>query len=463
MFYRSLGDDEDHHGGAVGYIAQPLVQPPHRFDEQVHALVAILITAAGHKINRVFQIEVVTGEKMPHHELVNLFLVLSMQILKFVQGGEALDVQAVGEDDFRPTAKQFFSFEAGDFADGGENRRCVGGGLFNLVARVDLIFLGFKVRVDEGQVIVKFRIVTRDVPAEQRGVRGENRGDRQPQVRDARYGHTAHPLVKVGENRPIGDKAGQKAEELGDGETERDHFVHFPVVAVDGDAVVGPHLVLVAVQLAETGAVVEQNHLRATGDHPAAKVAGHAVFAKLLQGLGDRALRFFRFKFHRGGLGIVRADETISVAPGAKRGGGLGSQDGVDSAELPAHFPGDFKKQRRLERGVGRFGRQAGRRGGNLRLGLSDGSGARNLHGGAGQRGHRAERGKDRRRFHHRPARIRRRRGKGARLGRRGQSGWFGDFQRFLIRLRFFNLRIAVGRHEETCDALWQIGPLRRS
>ena len=69
-----------------------------RLDEHVHSLVAIFVAAAGEQIERVVQIERVAGEEVPHHEFVDALLVLLVQILEFVRGGEALDVQAVGQD-----------------------------------------------------------------------------------------------------------------------------------------------------------------------------------------------------------------------------------------------------------------------------------------------------------------------------------------------------------------------------
>ena len=48
--------------------------------------------------------------------------------------------------------------------------------------------------------------------------------------------------------------------------------------------------------------------------------------------------------------GVVRADQAIAIAPALEHRRGFGAQDGVDAAELPADFPGDFKQHRRLVR-----------------------------------------------------------------------------------------------------------------
>src|SRR5439155_24790059 len=54
----------------------------------------------------------------------------------------------------------------------------------------------------------------------------------------------SHPLVEVGEDRPVADGLGEDAEELGDREAERDDLVHLAVVVVRRDAVVLPEQVL---------------------------------------------------------------------------------------------------------------------------------------------------------------------------------------------------------------------------
>ena len=106
-----------------------------RFDEQVHPLVAVFVAAAGEEVERVVQIERVAGEEMPHDEFVDRLLVLAVQVLEFVQGGEALDVQPVGQDHIGLAAQQFLRLEAGDLADGGENRAGMGGGPLDREAR----------------------------------------------------------------------------------------------------------------------------------------------------------------------------------------------------------------------------------------------------------------------------------------------------------------------------------------
>ena len=52
-------------------------------------------------------------------------------------------------------------------------------------------------------MIVKVSRIPGDIPSQQGGVRGENRRDRQSQMRDARDRHTGHPLVKVRQDLPI--------------------------------------------------------------------------------------------------------------------------------------------------------------------------------------------------------------------------------------------------------------------
>ena len=147
-------------------------------------------------------------------------------------------------------------------------------------------------------------------------MRGEDRGDRQPQMRDPRHCNPTHPLVEVSQDRAIRHHIAEQSKEFRDRKSECNHLVHLTITGVDRDPVVGPHHVLVAVQIPEAGAVIDEDHLRPTGDHPPAKVTRHAAVAQSLERLGDRAGRRLRFEFHRCGLRIVRADKAVPITPG---------------------------------------------------------------------------------------------------------------------------------------------------
>ena len=83
-------------------------------------------------------------------------------------------------------------------------------------------------------------------------------------------------------------------------------------------------------------------------------MAGDALLAELFHGHGDGALGGLFFKFDGSGVGVVGADEAITVAPFAEHHVGFAFEDGVNAAKLPTNFPGDFKEERG-DRGIGNW------------------------------------------------------------------------------------------------------------
>ncbi len=291
-------------------------QASESFDEQVHPLVAIFVAPAGEEVDGFVEVEAVGGEEMPHHEFVDGFLVLPVKVLEFVQRGEALDVQAVGENQVGLAAEEFFGLETGDLADGGENRRRVRGGFFDREARINIALGRFFVRVQVGEMVVEVGIIAGEISPQQRGMGGEDGGHGKLQMRDARDGDAGHPFVEMGDDRRLAAELGaQGREEFRDGETERDDFVDFPVARDGGDEIVFPEEVFVGIKLRESAAIVEQDHPRPTGDEPAAVMAADAHVAQAIQRFADDALGGLFFKFQGGGVGVVGTDEAVAFAP----------------------------------------------------------------------------------------------------------------------------------------------------
>jgi hypothetical protein len=92
--------------------------------------------------------------------------------------------------------------------------------------------------------------------------------------------------------------------------------------------------------------------------------AGRPAWARAPISSWNRPVGLLLVEFEGGGLRIVRADQTVAFAPALEHGGGFGAQNGVDAAELPADFPGDFEEQRLAHGGRGRRGS------GNIFVGL---------------------------------------------------------------------------------------------
>ena len=104
-------------------------------------------------------IEVALGEG------VNPLLVLGVQILKLVEDGETVQLQAVWQNHVRPALEQVFGLVGGDLRDGGEHVCRVGGGAFQGIAVVDATTAGFGVRLQPGELVVKVDLRGAKMPA----------------------------------------------------------------------------------------------------------------------------------------------------------------------------------------------------------------------------------------------------------------------------------------------------------
>ena len=220
-------------------------------------------------------------------------------------------------------------------------------------------------------MLVKVGAVAGQIPPQQRRVRGKDRDDRPAIVRDPRHRDAGHPLVKMRQYRPSLRHVRQLAEKFCHGEPERDDLVDFPVAVRHGDPVVLPQQVLVVIEVRKARPIVEQDHPRPAGDQPTAEVTRDPRRAQPVERLADDSFGRALFEFQRRGRGVIRADQAITIVPALDHAVGLGAQDGVDPAELPADFPPDLKEQRRLCRGRGvRSARHRRRRRLRLRRGL---------------------------------------------------------------------------------------------
>src|SRR5207245_6267688 len=103
---------------------------------------------------------------------------------KLVNRLESIDRKTIGQNRIRLTTQQFPGLGGGDFADGGENRRCVSGGALDGKARIDVVVPRRGVRIDIRQMAVKIRIVAGELSSEQRRVRGEDSRHRISQMGD---------------------------------------------------------------------------------------------------------------------------------------------------------------------------------------------------------------------------------------------------------------------------------------
>ena len=195
---RGARDDERDDSWRLWGGLQSLVKPMKGLDKKVHALVKVLVPAAGEEVQSPVKIKRVAGEEVPHHELVDAFLVLEMQVLKLVQRSEVVRVEAVGKNEVRLAAKQVLSLARGHLAHGGEGVSGVGSSALDRELAPDRVMAGGFVRINPREVRIEVWVVCGDIPPEHRGVRRKDGRNREAQVAEAGQGDSGHPLMEVG-------------------------------------------------------------------------------------------------------------------------------------------------------------------------------------------------------------------------------------------------------------------------
>lgn len=84
---------------------------------------------------------------MPPHEIIYLFFVDGVQILKFVHGGKLLHIEPVWSDDVRLPLQEVLRFDSRDFRNCGERVRQVGRGALHAIPVIDTTLTGFFINV----------------------------------------------------------------------------------------------------------------------------------------------------------------------------------------------------------------------------------------------------------------------------------------------------------------------------
>ena len=304
VFNGGLGDDEGDDVDRDAAGAEPVGEAGKRFDEQVHALVAELVATGDEEVEGFFKVEVVRGEKVTGDKLVDGFLVMFVEILEFVQGGELLDVQAVGGDDIGAARQEFFRFQAGDIGDGGKDFRGVGGALLNGVAGVNVVMGGGVVGIDPGELGVEVGVVGAEVAAEEGGVGGEDGGDREIEMLDTHAAQAGHPFVELREDGELEvGNLGQFLEEEADEEAEGGDVVDLPIVFGCLNMMVTPEVVFEFTKAVHGGAEFEEDDARPAGDEPVS--------------IGERGMPMLRRRsiaMAIGPVGWVSSSSTSAVA-----------------------------------------------------------------------------------------------------------------------------------------------------
>ena len=112
---------------------------------------------------------------------------------------------------------------------------------------------------------------------------------------------------------------------------------------------VGPEAVLHIAEVSLRVADVEQHGLRSAGDQPVPVLDAVTHLAHLLHGLADGRVHLIGaggLELDLCGVVVVRPNEAVALAPARHHGRDLGTQDGIDPAELVADLPADLEEDR---------------------------------------------------------------------------------------------------------------------
>ena len=335
---RGCGKDEkddncDVRAGRLEHV----VESRERLDEHVGALVGELVASGGEQVERLVQVEVVVAVEVAAHEVVDLLLGESVQVLELVQGAELLDAEAVGRDDVGLALEQVLGLVARDARHGGEDVSAVSGRALHAVAVVDAAVAGLLVQVEVAQVVVEVAVAGAQVAAEQRGVRGEYGGHVQVTRATQHEANAGHPLVEVSEHELglVAQLVQKLADEPGDEEAEDDGVIRLVVVERHADVAALPQLVLPLVEVVVGRLDVEQHHLRVAFDEPVAEHDVHALAAHRVDGRSQGAyLRLANLDLGAYGRLVERSHGQVVVAILQLRGGHLTADDRVDAADF---------------------------------------------------------------------------------------------------------------------------------
>ena len=269
-----------------------------------------------------------------------------MQILKLVQGDEALDVQPVGQQHVRIAPEQVPALRGGQSADGREHVCAVSGGALDVRLRFEAESPGLAGRIDVRQMLVVSRIVNGQMATELSGVGGEDGGHACAAPAQRLDRRTAHPLVKVRHDpMTIRLTLSKHLQVLLHQRSERQNVVQQRIAVRQVHVMLLSNLVLDRSEPIVGGFRIEQDDGGPTDHQPATVMRFDAVLAQRGNGLAERASQTRRFKLDLR-RGRVRPEQAIPSAPALDHARQLRADNGVDAAELLTDLPCHLHQQR---------------------------------------------------------------------------------------------------------------------
>ena len=190
-------DDEGDDGHVRTSSLQAVVQTRQGLDEHVNALVTVLVTSCGEKVQSLVGIEVIVAIEVTADKVIDPLLVGLMQVLELVRGRKLLDVETIGQDAIGLPLEQVLTLVGGDVGDSGEDIGSMSGATFYAVPVVNASLASLRIAVEPLEVVVEIHRTRTQVATEKSGMCGEDCRDVDPSLLAKGEGDTCKPLVEL--------------------------------------------------------------------------------------------------------------------------------------------------------------------------------------------------------------------------------------------------------------------------
>ncbi len=344
---RRRGDDERDHGHAQGLGLEPLVQSVQRLDEDVEALVAILVSAGREDVERACPGRTCScGKKCP---ITNSWISSLYWRCRFWNSCGAANrsmFSPLGSTALGLAAEELLGLHGGDVGDGREDVRRMAAARSSLYRCSNPCSRATARAVDLIQVVVEVHVGRAQAPTDQRRVRREHGRKRHLPLPEHRQRHRPLPLVEVGQHRVRSEPLMDLGQQVADGVTERNGLVDVRIAVRRADADIFPEKVLQLADRAHPRVHIDEQHLRPAGHQPPSAVNLDAARPQSVRSPRPPRRAAARLELNLRGRLPVGADQAVAVPPAFHRRRGLAAKHGVNPARLRTDFPGDLKQQR---------------------------------------------------------------------------------------------------------------------
>ena len=138
--------------------------------------------------------------KVASNKVGDSILGLLMKVLKFMSGGELLDIETIRKHAIGLSLQQMFAFIGGDVRDGGKDVSSMRCPSLNAISVVDATPACLSVDIEMLKIIVKVNRSCAQISTEECSVGGKNSSNVYPAFSTEWQGHTGKPFMKLRDN-----------------------------------------------------------------------------------------------------------------------------------------------------------------------------------------------------------------------------------------------------------------------